>query len=335
MSDEPGGSMFDYDARPVTPQVVLVGRRPSWLGYELRDFLSRNGVPYDWVEIDDADRIQQLFDGDIDPNRLPICVLPDGRQLAPATVEQVANGLGMVAAPLSSEYDLTIVGAGPAGLAAAVYAASEGLRAFAIEAVAPGGQAGTTSMIENYLGFPQGISGSELATRATAQARRFGAEILLARRLVDLSKDGPGYLARLSDGTIVRARAMLVASGVDWRRLDIPGLDDLLGAGVYYGAGPSEAVTCTGCRVAVIGGGNSAGQAVVRFSRYAAHVTLLVRGSSLETSMSQYLIAQVSKLPNVEVRTSTEVVELEADEHLRALVVASRTDAGRSRLPVD
>src|SRR5882672_8047758 len=222
MSEPSGGSMFEYDARPVTPQVVLVGRRTSSLGYELRDFLSRNGVPYDWVEIDDADRIRQLFDGGIDPNRLPICVLPDGRQLARATVQQVANGLGMVAAPLSSEYDLTIVGAGPAGLAAAVYAASEGLRAVAIEAVAPGGQAGTTSMIENYLGFPQGISGSELATRAAAQARRFGAEVLLARRLADITRQGPGYVAGLSDGTTVRSRAMLLASGVEWRRLEVP-----------------------------------------------------------------------------------------------------------------
>src|SRR5258706_8717684 len=194
MSDEPGGSMFDYDSRPVTPQVVLVGRRTSSLGYELRDFLSRNGVPYDWVEIDNADRVGQLLDGDIDPNRLPICVLPDGRQLVQATVQQVADGLGMVAAPLSSDYDLAIVGAGPAGLAAAVYAASEGLRAVAIEAVAPGGQAGTTSMIENYLGFPQGISGSELATRATAQARRFGAELLFARSLVGILRDGYRYL---------------------------------------------------------------------------------------------------------------------------------------------
>src|SRR5438128_4536335 len=190
-------------------------------------------------------------------------------------------------------------------------------------------------MIENYLGLPQGISGSELATRATAQARRFGAEILLARQLVGLSKDGPGYLGRLSDATIVRTQALLVASGVDWRRLEIHGLDDLLGSGVYYGAGPSEAVTCTGCRVAVIGGGNSAGQAVVRFSRYAAHVTLLVRGSSLEASMSQYLITQVGKLPNVEVRTNTEVVELESDQHLRALIVASGRDSVLSRLPVD
>jgi thioredoxin reductase (NADPH) len=336
MSDEPRGSMFDYDARPVTPQVVLVGRRTSSLGYELRDFLSRNGVPYDWVEIDDADRVRQLFDGgDVDPDRLPICVLPDGRRLAAATVEEVADGLGMVAAPLLSDYDLTIVGAGPAGLAAAVYAASEGLRAVAIEAVAPGGQAGTTSMIENYLGFPQGISGSELATRATAQARRFGAELLLARPLVDIRREDSGYLARLSDGTEVRTRSVLAASGVDWRRLEVDGLDELLGAGVYYGAGPSEAVSCRGSGVAVVGGGNSAGQAVVRFSRYASRVTLLVRGATLSASMSQYLVSKVSELDNVEVRTRTEVVGLEADTRLRAVLLSSYEETGLTRLPLE
>ncbi len=272
-------SMIDYDARPVTPQVLLVGHRASSVGYSIRDFLSRNGVPYEWVDVDDAARVAALLPaGERGADQLPVCVLPNGMRLAPATLEGVAAGLGMVSAPSLSEYDLTIVGAGPAGLAAAVYAASEGLRAVAIEAVAPGGQAGTTSMIENYLGFPQGISGSELATRATAQAKRFGAEVLLARRLADITRDGPGYVAHLSDGTAVRSRAMLVASGVDWRRLEVPGIDELLGSGVYYGAGPSEAVTCSGCRVAIVGGGNSAGQAVIRFSRYAAHVTLLVRG---------------------------------------------------------
>lgn len=336
MSDESGGSMFDYDARPVTPQVVLVGRRASSLGYELRDFLSRNGVPYDWVEIDDTDRVRQLFDdGDVDPNGLPVCVLPDGRRLASATVEQVASGLGMVAAPLLSEYDLMIVGAGPAGLAAAVYAASEGLRAVAVEAIAPGGQAGTTSMIENYLGFPQGISGSELATRATAQARRFGAELLLARPLVEMQREADGFVARLSDGTEVRTRCVLAASGVDWRRLEVEGLDELLGAGVYYGAGPSEAVSCRGCRIAVIGGGNSAGQAAVRFSRYASRVTLLVRGSTLSASMSQYLVSKVSELDNVDVRTHTEVVGLEADTRLRAVVLSSHDKAGLTRLPLE
>ena len=247
MSDERGGRCSTTTHARLRPQVVLVGRRTSSLGYELRDFLSRNGVPYDWVEIDDADRVRELSgDGDVDPDRLPVCVLPDGRRLAGASVQDVASGLGMVAAPRLAEYDLTIVGAGPAGLAASVYAASEGLRAVAVEAVAPGGQAGTTSMIENYLGFPQGISGSELATRATAQARRFGAELLLARPLVDMRREDDGFLARLSDGTEIRTRCVLAASGVDWRRLEVEGLDELLGAGVYYGAGPSEAVSCRG-----------------------------------------------------------------------------------------
>jgi thioredoxin reductase (NADPH) len=327
-------SMIDYDAKPVTPQVLLVGNRASSVGYNIRDFLSRNGVPYEWVDVDDTARVEALVPAaERGVDRLPVCVLPNGVRLAPATLEGVAAGLGMVSAPSLSEYDLTIVGAGPAGLAASVYAASEGLRALAIEAVAPGGQAGTTSMIENYLGFPQGISGSELATRATAQAKRFGAEVLLARRLVDITRDGPGYVAQLSDGAAVRSRAMVVASGVDWRRLEVPGIDELLGSGVYYGAGPSEAVTCSGCRVAIIGGGNSAGQAVIRFSRYAAQVTLLVRGRSLEASMSQYLIKQVKELGNVEVRTNSEVISLESDTHLRALVVSSGgVDA---RLPVD
>jgi len=327
-------SMIDYDARPVTPQIVLVGHRASAVGYSIRDFLSRNGVPYEWVDVDDTERVAGLLTvPETDPDQLPVCILPNGMRLAPATLEGVAAGLGMVSAPTLSEYDLTIVGAGPAGLAAAVYAASEGLRVVAIESVAPGGQAGTTSMIENYLGFPQGISGSELATRAAAQARRFGAEVLLARRLADITREGPGYLACLSDGTTVRSRAMLLASGVEWRRLEVPRIDELLGSGVYYGAGPSEAVTCTGCRVAIVGGGNSAGQAVIRFSRYAAHVTLLVRGSSLEASMSQYLISQVSKLGNVEVKTNTEVVGLEADARLRALMVSSRGSV--TRLPAD
>src|SRR6202048_3684430 len=216
-------SMIDYDARPVTPQVVLVGHRASAVGYSIRDFLSRNGVPYEWVDVDDdTDRAAGLRSGqETDPDQLPVCILPNGMRLAPATLEGVAVGLGMVSAPALSEYDLTIVGAGPAGLAAAVYAASEGLRVGAIEAVAPGGQAGTTSMIENYLGFPQGGSGSELAARGTAPAHLFGAEMLLRGPLVDISNDGAVYVARLSDRTAVRSRALLVASGVEWRRLDV------------------------------------------------------------------------------------------------------------------
>jgi thioredoxin reductase (NADPH) len=325
--------MIDYDSKPVTPQVTLVGQRASATGYSIRDFLSRNGVPYEWVEVDDTERVSDLLPAGLDPNQLPVCILPSGAHLASATLEEVAVGLGMVSAPRLSEYDVTIVGAGPAGLAASVYATSEGLRTLAIEAIAPGGQAGTTSMIENYLGFPQGISGNELATRAAAQARRFGAEVLLARRLVKIEQDGPGFMARLSDDTEVRSRTVLLASGVEWRRLEVSGVDELLGSGVYYGAGPSEAITCSGCHVAIVGGGNSAGQAAIRFSRYAARVTLLVRGASLESSMSQYLIKQLQKLEHVDIRTSTAIVDLESDARLRALLLS--VGGSTVRLPVD
>jgi thioredoxin reductase (NADPH) len=329
-------SMFDYDTRPATPLPILVGRAASRDAYAIRDFLSRNGYPFEWVDAGQPEAVLAVLGvAEVESSALPLCILPDGSRLASATVEQVAAGLGMVAAPALSEYDLTIIGAGPAGLAAAVNAASEGLRTVVVEAVAPGGQAGTTSMIENYLGFPNGISGSELATRAVVQARRFGAELLLARPLTGVSADGPGYVAELSDGTLLRGRAVLFASGIEWRRLDVPGIDDLLGAGVYYGAGPSEALACTGSQVVVVGGGNSAGQAVVRFSRYAKHVTLLVRGGNLGASMSHYLIEQVSAIPNVDVRVGTQVVGLGADDRLRAVSVRSQDSAEPVQLPAD
>jgi thioredoxin reductase (NADPH) len=328
-------SMFDYDARPVTPVPVLVGTTASRGAYAIRDFLSRNGYPFEWVDAGQPEAVRAVLGvAEVEPSALPLCILPDGSRLASATVERVAAGLGMVAAPARSEYDLAIVGAGPAGLAAAVNAASEGLRTVVVEAVAPGGQAGTTSMIENLLGFPNGISGSELATRAVVQARRFGAELLLARPLAGVSADGPGYVAELSDGTLLRGRAVLFASGVEWRRLEVPGIDDLLGAGVYYGAGPSEALACTASRVVVVGGGNSAGQAVVRFSRYARQVTLLVRGSDLGASMSQYLIDHLSAIPNVDVRVRTQVVGLEADDRLRGIIVRSG-DSAPVQMPAD
>jgi thioredoxin reductase (NADPH) len=317
-------SLFDYDTRPATPGVVLVDTGTSAEAYRIRDFLSRNGQQYEWIDVADTERLRSVLgDAAFELNSLPICILPDGTRLSPATLERVAAGLGMVAGPVRSQYDLTIVGAGPAGLAAAVYAASEGLQTVVLEAIAPGGQAGTTSMIENYLGFPNGISGSELATRAVAQARRFGAEILLARSLTGVSAEGTGYRAQLSDGSSVLGRTLLLASGVEWRRLDVPGVDELLGAGVYYGAGPSEALGCAGSQVVIVGGGNSAGQAAVRFSRYALRVTLLVRGTNLAASMSKYLIDVISGITNIEVRTETQVVELRADNRLREVLVRS------------
>ena len=328
--------MFDYDSRPVTPQVVLIGTRSSADAYAIRDFLTRNGKPYEWVDVDQAGEGSQVLDpAAADSSRLPICILPDGARLEGATVEQVAAGLGMLAKPRLGEYDLTIVGAGPAGLAAAVYAASEGLRTVVVEAVAPGGQAGTTSMIENYLGFPGGISGSQLASRATVQAEQFGAEILLARRLVGVSADAGLHVSELSDGSRVAARALLLSTGVAWRRLDVPGVEQLLGAGVYYGAGPSEARACKGAGVVVVGGGNSAGQACVRFSRYAARVTLLVRGSSLADSMSQYLVDTITRISNVDVRTRTRVVGVEGDGGLRTVVVGPTAGGDPHGIPAD
>ena len=329
-------SMFDYDARPATAQVVLVGAPSTRAAYEIRDFLSRNGRPFEWVDAGQPDAVQAALGvAGVPSSSLPVCVLPDGSQIASATVQSVAAGLGMLAPPSRSDYDLLIVGAGPAGLGAAVNAASEGLSTIMVEAMAPGGQAGTTSMIENYLGFPGGISGSELATRAVVQARQFGAELLLARPLADVADDGPEYIATLSDGTRLRGRTLLFATGVEWRLLEVPGIDDLLGAGVYYGAGPSEALACTDSQVVVIGGGNSAGQAVVRFSRYAEKVTLLVRGPSLAQSMSQYLIDRLGDLPNVEIMLRSQVTGFDAGDRLRAVTVSSAAPARAASVPAD
>lgn len=327
-------SLFDYDARPFTPQVILVGRG-SPVAYAIRDFLQRNGENFTWVDVGQPGAIDALPESQRpDLERLPLCILPDGRRLEPATVEEVARGLGMIAAPGFAEYDVAIVGAGPSGLAAAVYAASEGLRTVVLESVAPGGQAGTTSLIENYLGFPNGVSGNTLATSAAVQARRFGAEILLARPVTRIAREGSRYRTELSDATAIDSRSVIVASGVEWRRLDVAGIDDLLGAGVFYGAGPSEAKTCVGGRVVIVGGGNSAGQAVVRFSRYARDVQLLVRGD-IERSMSRYLIERITPLRNVHIHNGAQIVGFEADARLREIAVAVRGESEPVRMPVD
>jgi thioredoxin reductase (NADPH) len=327
--------VIDYDARPASSIVCLYGLRQSAAAYEIRDFLRRNGIPYDWIEVDqDPEACRALGIQGVDDPRLPLCVLPDGRRLESPTVEEVAAGLGLVAPPRLDEYDLAIVGGGPAGLAAAVYAASEGLQAVIVERVAAGGQAGTSSLIENYLGFPNGISGNLLADRAKEQALRFGAELLLARRLVRLRPERGEYAGVLSDGSVVRARAVLMATGVEWRRLEVPGIDQLLGRGVYYGAGPSEAPGYAGAAVAVVGGGNSAGQACLYFSRYARSVTMLVRGEGLSDSLSQYLVDRIATTDNIDVRLRSRVVGVEGEGRLRALAVHEGSGPPGA-LPVD
>ena len=327
--------MIDYDSRPASSIVCLYGLRSSASAYEIRDFLKRNGIPYDWVEVDqDVDACRALGIQGVDDPRLPVCVLPSGRRLDSPTIEEVAAGLGLVAAPRLDEYDLAIVGGGPAGLAAAVYAASEGLRTVVVERIAAGGQAGTSSLIENYLGFPDGVSGNELALAAKEQALRFGAELLLARRLVGLRSDAGAYVGILSDRNVVRPRAVLIATGVEWRRLEVPGIEELLGTGVYYGAGPSEAAGCAGSSVALVGGGNSAGQAALYFCKYARSVTMLVRGEGLADSLSQYLVDRIVAADNIEVRLRSRVVGFEAGGRLRALIVEEDGGPPRS-LPAD
>jgi thioredoxin reductase (NADPH) len=249
-----------------------------------------------------------------------VALLEDGSVLERPTVLELAERLGVTAQPAQSHYDLVIVGGGPAGLAAAVYGASEGLRTVLVERDAPGGQAGQSSRIENYLGFPSGLSGSDLARRATDQARRLGAELLSVQDAIGLRVEGAGRMIDLTGGGTLSANCVLIASGVAYRQLDMPGFAELSGVGVYYGAAPTEARSCAQQRVVIIGGANSAGQAAVHFSAYASQVTMLVRGPSLERSMSRYLIEQLAALPNVDVRTGSSAIAAEGEDgHLRSL----------------
>jgi thioredoxin reductase (NADPH) len=300
--------------------VRLIGHRFSRDTHDLRDFLVRNRVPGRWLDIErDAEARQLLRVAGVDDARLPVALLEDGSVLERPTVLELAQRLGVVGQPAAEHYDLVIVGGGPAGLAAAVYGASEGLRTVMVERDAPGGQAGQSSRIENYLGFPAGLSGSDLARRATDQARRLGAELLTLQDTTGLRVEGSGRIVELSGGDSLSASSVLVASGVSYRQLDVPGFPELTGSGIYYGAALTEARSCADQRIVVIGGANSAGQAAVFFSSYASRVTMLVRGDSLAKSMSHYLIEQIESLSNVEVRTQTEAVGAEGDGRLRAL----------------
>jgi thioredoxin reductase (NADPH) len=303
--------------------VRIVGHRFSKDSHDLRDFLARNRVPARWLDVErDGEARELLTVAGVEPDRLPVALLEDGSVLERPTVLELAERLGVTGQPAQDHYDLVIVGGGPAGLAAAVYGASEGLRTVMVEREAPGGQAGQSSRIENYLGFPAGLSGSDLARRATDQARRLGAELLTVQDVVALRVEGSGRFVGLSGGGTLSANCVLVASGVAYRQLDNPGFPELTGAGIYYGAALTEARACADQHVVIIGGANSAGQAAVYFSAYAGKVTMLVRGPSLERSMSHYLIEQIAALPKINVRTQTEAVAAEGkDGHLHRLRV--------------
>jgi thioredoxin reductase (NADPH) len=300
--------------------VRLIGHRFSKDSHDLRDFLARNRVPARWLDVErDGEARELLTVAGVADDGLPVALLEDGTVLERPTVLELAERLGVAARPASDHYDLVIVGGGPAGLAAAVYGASEGLRTVMVEREAPGGQAGQSSRIENYLGFPAGLSGSDLARRATDQARRLGAELLGVQDAVRLEVAGAGRLVRLSGGPALSANCVLVASGVAYRQHSAPGFAELTGAGIYYGAALTEARSCTEQHVVVIGGANSAGQAAVYFSQYAKRVTVLAR-SPLEKSMSHYLIAQLATRPSVAIRTGVVAVAAEGEEgRLRAL----------------
>jgi thioredoxin reductase (NADPH) len=303
--------------------VRIIGHRFSKDSHDLRDFLARNRVPARWLDVErDGEARELLRVVGVEPDRLPVALLEDGSVLERPTILELAERLGVAGQPGQDHYDLVIVGGGPAGLAAAVYGASEGLRTVMVEREAPGGQAGQSSMIENYLGFPAGLTGSDLARRATDQARRLGAELLTVQDVVALRAEGAGRFVDLGGGATLSANCVLVASGVSYRQLDAPGFDELTGAGIYYGAALTEARSCAEQHVVVIGGANSAGQAAVHFAGYAARVTMLVRGTSLERSMSHYLIEQLAGLANVTVRTESAAVAAEGEDgRLRRLRV--------------
>ena len=313
------------------PKLKLFGTAGSPAAYAIRDFLHRSDVPFEWVEIRNNQQARGAgVDNTHDP-RLPVCVFSDGTRIERPTIRQILEKLGWFRTPSCTEYDLAIYGAGPAGLSAAVYGASEGLKTVVVERWAVGGQAGSSPKIENYLGFPNGISGADLAERAREQACRFGAEILLAREGVRGEFAAGKRVGYLADGTKIVARTAICATGVEYRRLGVPNEDRFLGAGVYYGAGASEASMCGNEHVFIVGGGNSAGQAALHFSRFAKLVTMVVRGDSLKSTLSSYLIDRIRTEPKIEVLTNTQVTKLEGDEILRVITLTNlKTGAEKS-----
>jgi thioredoxin reductase (NADPH) len=311
------------DYRPV-PELKVVGHRWSARSSEVREFLARNQVPYRWFPSDEPEGKRLLDAAGADGLALPVVITPEGEALIEPSEPELASRVGLATTPSKDFYDLIVIGGGPAGLGAAVYGASEGLRTVLLERTATGGQAGQSSRIENYLGFPDGVSGAQLTDRARRQAAKFGAEVLTTREAVGLEVNGSARTVRFADGTTIDAHAVILATGVTYRQLTAPGLAELTGAGIFYGSALTEATPCSGHDVYIVGGANSAGQAAVYLSRGAKSVTILVRGPSLQQSMSYYLIQQIGEIPGISVRTCTEVTEAHGDGHLEQLTLRDR-----------
>ncbi|WP_109488043.1 response regulator [Occallatibacter savannae] len=305
--------------RPPFEGLRVIGNRWALADYKLRNFLSRNHVPYRWMDAATSEEAQKvLSDRQLKTDQLPVVLFGDGSALSEANPDAVAAKVGLSTHATQEFYDMVVVGAGPAGLAAAVYGASEGLKTLVIEPEAPGGQAGSSSRIENYLGFPSGITGADLGRRAHVQAARFGAEFV-TQRAVGLRIDGQYRFIQLADGREVSSHVVLLAPGVQWRKLGIPGSDRLTGRGIYYGAALVEATSCRDEEVFVVGGANSAGQAALHFAKFARKVTMLVRGTGLSATMSKYLIDEIERTSNISVETQTQVIAAEGEERLEAL----------------
>jgi thioredoxin reductase (NADPH) len=309
--------------RPAFEGLRVIGHRWSLASHQIKEFLARNHVPYRWLDIEAGGEAHSLLEcaNATDDSALPLVLFPDGAYLARPTIRQIADKVGLKTQAQKPFYDLMIIGAGPAGLAAAVYGASEGLRTVILEKEAPGGQAGTSSRIENYLGFPAGLSGGDLARRAVAQARKFKAEILTPQEATNLRIEGAYRFVTLADGTELSCHTLIIATGVSYNQLKVPGIESLTGAGVYYGAAMTEALACQGEDVFVIGAGNSAGQAAMYLSKYARSVTFLIRGDSLLKSMSKYLVDQIEATGNIFVKLHTQITEVFGKDNLEALTL--------------
>ena len=317
--------------KPPFEGLRVVGPRWSLADHQVRDFLSRNQIPYVWLNPEQNDEALRLLEQyKLDEHKLPAVLFPDGTSLVQPGQTELASRIGLHVQAERDFYDVVIVGAGLAGLAAAVYATSEGLRALLIEPEAPGGQAGSSSRIENYLGFPSGVSGADLARRAFIQASRFGTE-LLTQKATGIRTENQYHFVKLADGREVSSHCALIAVGVNYRRLNVPGLEGLTGMGVYYGAAMTEAVSCKDEDVFIVGGANSAGQAAMHFAKFARQVTMLVRGDSLEKSMSKYLIDQIAGTSNIQVETNSQVIQAIGDERLSCIRI--RTPEGETSRP--